>query len=65
MYIKKLKSGGHLGRHLEFPKTLMVAELSPDGILNAMFPLSQSTETFFTSPFLLVLGVYRTIDCID
>ena len=30
-FMKKHNFGGHLGRHLEFPKTLKGAEPAPDG----------------------------------
>jgi len=50
--MKKLNFGGHLGRHLEFLKTLKGAEPAPDGILKS-----------YVSPFRKYQNIYYTPPC--
>jgi len=43
--------GGHLGRHLEFLKTLKGAKPAPDGILNSIVsPLRKYQNIYYTLP---------------
>ena len=59
--MKKVKFGGHLGRHLEFLKTLKCAELAPDGILKSnVFPLRKYQNIYYTLPCHVVLGISQT-----
>ena len=60
-FMKKLNFGGHLGRHLEFPKTLKGAELAPDGILKSnVSPFRKYQNIYYTPPCHVVLGISQT-----
>ena len=59
--MKKLNFGGHLGRHLEFHKTLKGAEPAPDGILKSnVFPFRKYQNIYYTPPCHVVLGISQT-----
>ena len=60
--MKKLNFGGHLGRHLEFHKTLKGAKPSPNGILKSNgSPFRKYQNIFYTPPCHVVLGISQTI----
>ena len=63
-FTKKLNFGGHLGRHLEFLKTLKGAKPARDGILNSnIFPFRKYQNIYNTrTPSChVVLGICQTI----
>ena len=61
-FMKKLDFGGHLGRHLEFLKTLKGADLAPDGILKSnVSPFRNYQKIYYTPPCHVVLGISQTI----
>jgi len=64
-FMKKLNFGGHLGRHLEFLKTLKDADSAPDEILKSnVSPLRKYQNIYYTPPCHVVLGISQTIHSI-
>jgi len=60
-FMKKVKFGGHLGRHLKFLKTLKGAEPAPDGILKSnVSSLRKYQNIYYTLPCHVVLGISQT-----
>ena len=60
-FMKKLNFGGHLGRHLEFLKTLKGAEPAPDEILKSnVSPFRKCQNIYYTPPCHVVLGISQT-----
>ena len=60
-FMKKLNFGGHLGRHLEFLKTLKCAEPAPDGILkSSLSPFRKYQNIYYTPPCHVVFGICQT-----
>ena len=60
--MKKLNFGGHLGRHLEFLKTLKGAEPAPDGILkSSLSPFRKYQNIYYTLPCHVVFGICQTM----
>ena len=61
-FMKKLNFSGHLGRHLEFLKTLKGAEPAPDGILKSnVSPFRKYQNIYYTPPCHVVLCIFQTI----
>jgi len=61
-FMKKLNFGGHLGRHLEFHKTLKGAKPAPNGILKSnVSPFRKYQNIYYTLPCHVVLGISQTI----
>ena len=59
--MKKLNFGGHLGRHLEFLKTLKGAEPAPDGILKSNVSTFRKYQNiYYTPPCHVGLGISQT-----
>jgi len=60
-FIKKLNFGGHLGRHLDFLKTLKGAEPAPDGIFKSnISPFRKYQNIYYTPPCHVGFGICQT-----
>jgi len=60
-FMMKHNFGGHLGRHLEFLKTLKGAEPAPDGIWQSnLSPFRKYQNMYYTPPCHVVFGICQT-----
>ena len=59
--MKKPNFGGHLGRHLDFLKTLKGAESAPDRIIKSnLSPFRKYQNIYYTPPCQVVFGICQT-----